>query len=189
MTLDTRVYITDWIGPEEVFRKAQQLIAQWDNAGRRAEEQRSEECEWGDHRVWMNGGMQGLPGWLVVHYRPAGQRRTEDEAQAHDHCNPDCDASTHAPACWVEVSLDTAYSYRGPDGINCGQLHALFVAELGMWLDERQVGWRWLNEYTGEHHEGYDRLDELAGSSDGAQAWVRNTVLPAIANMAKGEGE
>src|SRR5690242_14095966 len=60
----------------------------------------------------------------------------------------------------MEVSFDTAYGYRGPEG-GCGDLHARLVRELGAWLDGRRVRWSWLNEWTGEVHEGYEGLSEL----------------------------
>lgn len=220
MTLDTRVYVLDPIDRTAVFRKCQEIIAQWDERRRTPEQHRTEDTDWGDHRVLMNESFQNLPGWLILHYRPGGPYRTEAQAAEHDHCDDDCDGSTHAPACWMEVSIDTAYGYRGPDGMNCGSLHARFVAELGAWLDEQRpswcdihdalegtcnvdgpkgtgvpcaasptrnpregVRWKWLNEYTGEVHEGYDQLVSLVGSSDQAVAWFNNEVKPAIGRM------
>jgi hypothetical protein len=221
MTLDTRVYVLDPVPRDQVFRKCQQIIANYDTEGRAPEAQRwRDDHEWGDHHVLMNEGMQGLPGWLIVHYRPDGPYRTEQQAQQCDYCEPGCDGSTHPPACWLEVSIDTAYGYRGPNDMNCGSLHARFVAELGMWLDSLLVSWcdvhdalegtckpdpasgaagvpcaaspqrnprgegvrwRWLNEYTGEIHAGYDKLPALVGSSDQATAWFEREVKPAIA--------
>jgi len=62
----------------------------------------------------------------------------------------------------MEVSFDTAYGYSGPEG-GCGDLHARLVRGLGEWLDGKGVRWSWLNEWTSEVHEGYERLTELGG--------------------------
>ena len=90
----------------------------------------------------------------------------------------------HPRACWADIDFDTAYGYRDAAGRGCGDLHALLVAEVGNWLDERGVRWEWRNEFTSEVHGGgdrYIRLVDIARGGFEASAWMRTTVLPAIA--------
>lgn len=193
MTLDTRVYVVDHVEPMELFRQCQALLTPYDADRRPPERQRWREDAWsGDGRVLMNEGMQGLPAWLIMHHGGERPYRTPERAAKHDLCNvpgadyydPNertCTGEGHPPACWYEVSYDTAYGYRGPDSMGCGDLHARLVAELGLWLDARGVRWLWLNEFTGEVHAGYEALIELASAGFEASAWYRTKVLPALA--------
>ena len=79
----------------------------------------------------------------------------------------------------VEISLDTSYGYTGADG-GCGDLHARVVAHLGQWLDSKGIAWSWLNEFTGEVHQSYEGLADLAGGGAEASAWFRDIVKPAL---------
>lgn len=193
MTLDTRIYVVDEIDLGELFTKCQGLLTQYDEQGRSPEQQRSKLSP----SSLSNEGMQGLPAWLMIDHRGERPFRTQEQVDACDEdCNlpgrsyydpdePLCDGKTgynhRKPACWYEISFDTAYGYRGPEGIGCGDLHARLVAELGAWLDAKSIRWKWKNEFTGEVHEGYDRLIDLASGGFEATAWFRTTVMPAIA--------
>ncbi len=79
----------------------------------------------------------------------------------------------------LEVTFDTTYSYR-ENGEGCGHLHVRLLVALGTWLDSLGIGWIWSNEFTGERHEGYDQLPELAGGGDEASAWFADKVLPVL---------
>ena len=130
----------------------------------------------GDPWTISNDPDQGLCAWLMVHYRPGTALRAKLE---HDEdCEADCDYPGHVLPCWAEVSFDTAYSYRGPEG-SSGGLHARIVAELGKWLDGQGIPWSWANEFTGEVHEGYEGLTELAPGGAEASAWFRDIAAPA----------
>lgn len=59
--------------------------------------------------------------------------------------------STDPPA-YVDIRLDTAYGYRGPDGERCDAIHDRIVVALGTWLDEQGADWWAMNEYNGEWH-------------------------------------
>jgi hypothetical protein len=83
----------------------------------------------------MNLPGQGLDAWVIVYHRQGEP---------------------------VEVSIDTGYGYRGPDG-GCRDLHARVVAELGQWLDSKGIAWSWQNEFTGETHPGYEGLADFGG--------------------------
>jgi hypothetical protein len=193
MTLDTRIFID----PQEVFHFCRDLL----NAGPQHTFSNEQDRTWrrGESFVkptnpWTisNAPGQGLPAWLMLHYRPGAPLRTPDEAAEHDEdCNlPEnsgyveewgpCDGKYHQRACWLTVSFDTAYGYRDDRGYGCGDLHAEYVAKLGQWLDAKSVRWEWENEFTGEIHTGYSRLIDLASGGFEASAWFRTSVLPVI---------
>ena len=169
MTLDTHIYAHGPVDYREVFVKCNQLIGATE--GTRFSDK--------DGTISNDPG-QGLPGWLFVYYRKDAPLRTRDEAVAHDSdCEPGCDGEYHDVACYLEVSLDTAYGYSDDLG-GCGDLHARFVAALGKWLEAKGSPWSWRNEFTGEVHVGADGLDELGTSGADARQWMNSSVLPAI---------
>ncbi|WP_338683831.1 hypothetical protein QD712_25520 [Streptomyces acidiscabies] len=198
MTLDTRIYVLNQVDPHEVFRFCRGLLGatdrhtftdEQDNTWRKGESFVESANPW----TISNNPGQGLPAWLMLHYRPDASLCTPEQAAEHDEdiCNlpgtswydaesGPCDGAWHRPACWLEVSLDTSYGYRDERGYGCGDLHAEYVSRLGQWLDERSVRWAWKNEFTGEVHTGYSRLIDLASGGFEASAWYRTTVLPAI---------
>lgn len=182
MTLDTRIYVLDEIDPHEVFHFCRSLIG--------ATGQHTYTDKQG---TISNNPGQGLPAWLMLYYQPGAPLHTPEQAAEHDPsiCNlpgrdwydPEdgpCDGTYHSRACWLDVSFDTAYGYSDDRGYGCGDLHAEYVSRLGQWLDERGVRWEWMNEFTGEIHQGYARLVELASGGFEASAWFRTSVLPVI---------
>jgi hypothetical protein len=196
MTLDTRIYVVDEIDLRELFTKCQALLTPYDDQHRTPEQQQSKL-----HPESLdNEPMQGLPAWLMVYTGGERPYRTAEQAVAHEYCNhpdsphakyygpgdPVCTETEHDPPCWYEVSYDTAYGYRGPDGIGCGDLHARLVAELGASLDAKGIRWKWRNEFNSNVYEGYDQLIELASGGFEATAWFQTTVLPAIAARTAG---
>lgn len=179
MTLDTRIFVLDPVDPVALFRRCQELLAEHDTQGRAANEQLWTDRVQADG-TWEIGNQlgQGLPAWLIIQYQHDGPYRTPEQSAAHDLgiCDGDCDGSsawTHAPACAVEIMLDTAYGYRGAVG-GCGDLHARLIADLGVWLVERQVNWSWLNEFTGELHHRFAGLVDLGSQGAASAAWFRN---------------
>ena len=179
MTLDTRMYVLDKIDPKLVFAKANQILGA--HEGIRFTDEAEQYGRPGDWRIGNRAG-QGLPALMDVQYRRDGAYRP---APSHDEdCDPDCEYAPHTLAYWLEISFDTPYGYRGDSGEGCGDLHALIVAQMGKWLDERGVRWRWQNEFTGEVHEGYGRLSDLGSNGRQASQWFRSTVLPVIAGRA-----
>jgi hypothetical protein len=169
MTLNTRVYIADRIDYREVFAKCDRLIGA-DEGVKFTDEPGS---------IWNNPG-QGLCALLDVTHGNGSPLRAEPEP-CDEYCEPDCDG-IHQPACWLDVSFDTGYSYSGPEG-GCGDLHARLVAELGRWLDGRGIRWSWQNEFTGEIHQGYEGLTELGAGGLAALGWFAASVAPAIRAM------
>jgi len=196
VTLSTNVYVLDAVEIADLFRFGQELLAKYDD---RTPPMSADDQQWSEREGWRgNGSMmisnkigQGLPAILDVTFRRGGPLTTAEQAAA---CTEDCDPDSeeygpdgyhyHPRACWANLDLDTAYGYRDARGRGCGDLHAVLVAEIGNWLDERGVRWEWKNEFTGDVHGGddrYERLIELVSGGFEASAWLRTTVLPAIA--------
>jgi hypothetical protein len=178
----------------EVFQFCQDLLTRFDEKRRpRAEQLHSDDASWRGDGVRCLGNKlgQGLPAILDVTYRPGAPLR-----EPSDECTSECDPDGydgepyhyHPEPCWLNVDFDTAYSYRGPGGISCGQLHAVLVALLGAWLDARGVRWRWRNEYTGEIHDGAESLTTLVDCTKDALDWFHNMVVPAITAEAEATG-
>jgi hypothetical protein len=186
MTLDTRIYVHGPVDHREAFVVFNRLLGAHEGIRFSDEQDKSyRDGEWAvfPDSPWTiaNDPDQGLPGWLMIHYRPEAPLRTAAAVAACDEdCEPDCDGTYHSRACHLEVSIDTAYSYHGPDG-GCGDLHARLVAEFGHWLDGKGVRWQWKNEFTGEVHWGYEGLTELGAGGLAALEWFATAALPAIA--------
>ncbi len=190
MTLSTNLYVLDEVDLGQLFRFCQERLTEYDD---RTPKQQPEQQETADGESWQGGGVrslrnvlgQGLPAILDITYRPGGPLWTaEDAATCTSDCDPSEDYHYHPRACWFDVDLDTAYGYRDVRGWGCGDLHAMLVAEVGKWLDERGVRWEWRNEFTGEVHGGdqrYERLIERVSGGFEAGAWFRTSVLSAIA--------
>lgn len=196
MTLSTNIYVLDQVDPHEVFRFCQEMLGRHDEDRRGPDQQR-----WSDEQtsIYRDGNWavhpdspwsisndigQGLPAILDIDYRPGAPLRTPEQAAAHDEdCDTDCSGTYHDRACWLDIDFDTAYGYRGPEGMGCADLHAAFIGELGRWLDGQGIAWEWRNEYTGEVHGGGERYTALAGfMSDGfaGTAWFETAVKPAL---------
>lgn len=196
MTLSTNLYILDQVDVAKLFRFGQELLAKYDD---RTPPQSADNQLWSESEGWRSDGSmrianqigQGLPAILDVTFRRGGPLTTAELAAT---CTSDCDPDSedcgpdgyhyHPNACWADLDLDTAYGYRDSRGWGCGDLHAVLVAEIGKWLDERGVRWEWRNEFTGDVHGGedrYERLIDLVSGGFEASAWFRTSVLPAIA--------
>jgi hypothetical protein len=199
MTLNSRIYVHGEIAAQDVFHAMQELLTQYDADKRTPDQQKwtdaqdktrtvgASTAETGNPWTISNSIGQGLPAWLMVHYRPSEALRPDAEA-CSDYCDdPDPEDPepyhSHRPQHWLVVSIDTAYGYKGDDGLGCGDLHALLIGQLGQWLDARGVAWSWQNEFTGDIHGGedrYHRLIDIASSGFEATAWFQSTALPAI---------
>lgn len=186
MTLDTRVQVRGQIDYREVWLKCNQLIGahegikftdepvpEWKDGERKSG---PEDGEW---FIWNDLG-QGLCALLDIHYRKdaplvaPGQHGSYCDGEA-DGCSEPCGIP-----CWLEISFDTAYSYRGENDEGCGDLHARLVALLGRWLDSKGIRWSWTNEFTGDTHWGFEGLTELGGGGAKASTWFREIVAPAL---------
>lgn len=185
MTLNTCVYVLDEISYRDVFAKCNQLIGA--HEGVRFTNKQMKTWKGGVPRVepgnpWNIGNDpgQGLCALLDIYYQPNGPLRVRDGECDAWVCLPGCTDEHAHRACWLEVHFDTSYGYLDSQGRRCGDLHASLVAQLGAWLDERNVRWLWQNEFTGEIHEGYDRLVDLCTPGFETAAWFRETVAPLL---------
>lgn len=165
MTLCTHVFVCDQVEPMRAFDKCRDLLGatlETETTLRVGEE------------GWTVGNRvnQGLSALLYVSFRPDGPLR------------PSADED-YGPACWLDLSFDTGYAYAGPEGEDCGRLHARLVAELGSWLDGQGIAWQWKNEFTGEVFDRYDRLQDLAGGGEATREWFSWVVRPLIEKMDK----
>lgn len=188
MTLSTHVYLLSEANVHEVFHHCRKLLGcQPHHAFTDAQEREWENGESfpkpGGYWTLGNVPGQGLPAWLLVHYRLDAPLRSPEQAMHYYWCERDCD-ETHESltACWLDIDFDTAYSYQDDEG-GCGDLHARLVAQLGTWLDAKGIRWSWKNEFTGDIHGGpdkYERLVDLCTGGSRAWEWMVGTVLPAI---------
>ena len=168
MTLSTNVYLLSEANVHEVFHRCRRLLGcQPHHAFTDSQEREYQNGESfakpGGYWTLENEPGQGLPAWLLVHYRPEGvPLRTPEAAAQHDEdCEPGCDGAYHQTACWIDIDFDTSYGYHDEHG-GCGELHARLVAQLGAWLDARGIRWSWKNEFTGDTHGGSDKYGRLA---------------------------
>ena len=196
MTLCTHVYIHEEIEPMLVFAKCRDLL------GCDKTHTAKFDFRFGEGEEWtvLNEAGQGLPALLYLEFCPGQALRTPSESRAHGkYCEDGCDGSSHDPPCWIDVSFDTAYGYVDENGEGCGHLHVRLLAELGAWIERAPSGgrrsgtpsgarWSWRNEFTGEVHEGPDRLYELVDSGEKAHDWFTNVVRPAIEADIVGSG-
>ena len=197
MTLSTDIYVQGDVPARDVFEFVLAQLLEFDEAMR----PRDEVIEHTGPKSFGSRLGQGLPAILSVYHEPNGECRTVEQAAEHDEeiCNLPtsswvdqdsvmCDGSSHEPACHIEVNLDTAYGFRGPNGMRCSDLHAVMIVRLGRWLAERSVPYAWRNEYTGEIHQGDDGIEELLSAGVDADRWFDNTAMPAIRRAIEAEG-
>lgn len=183
MTLSTYIYVHGRVSMPELFTACQSALTDHDGPDFRGPAaQRWEDDKLGGDACRMNKPGQDLPAWLLL-YHNVDVPLVADAAAHDQYCDADCDGGSHDPAHWLRVNFDTAYGYRGAGGMGCGTLHAILVAVIGKWLDARGVAWSWRNEFTGEVHQRYDGLRELADGGEAANKWFETMVKPAIARM------
>lgn len=195
MTLNTRIAIGAPTDVRELLTFCQRLVNTPPGHGIH------ESDGYGQPGVRLIGNPIGIgaDALLAIHYAPDGTLPTHvhdkwcatELGGEWEHTQEDVDhhaehiASDPTENGWaaIEVSFDTAYSYRGDGGESCSDLHARILTALGQWLDARNLPWKWQNEYTSEWHDGYDGLAEFgdAHRSTGADTWFRTVALPAIA--------
>ena len=188
MTLSTDIYVQRAIPARDVFEFVLAQLLEFD------EDHRLRSLVVEDFTPSCFGTRlgQGLPAILSVDFKPGDVLRTAEQAAEHEDCDEDepvCDGSGHDPACVLEVNLDTAYGYKGPNGMRCSDLHAVVIVRLGRWLAERSVPFAWRNEYTGEIHQGEEGIEELLSSGVEADRWFDGTLMPTIRReLGLGEG-
>ena len=201
MTLDTRILVTSEINVHDLFRHGQEVLAAFDAQHRTPDQQIYTDGpvkEWaagesfdaadGRRRIANNLG-QGLPGILKITYKADGPLRVDGEHGLYcDNDEEPCDGTNGwCHPCWAVISIDTAYGYQDAYG-GCGHLHARMILLFGQWMEERGATWKWVNEFDGAVHDGYDNLEDLIGGSVEADRWLRQQVLPAPSAHIASEG-
>jgi hypothetical protein len=183
MTLNTSIAIGKPYNVHEVYAYCRTLVNTPEhikpNTGPDPEQQK----HWPGQKYIANPGGIGLCAWLWINYGADGPMLQEpDDPNDQDEVDYLKNSPTSNGWAAIEVTFDTTYSYRSDSGEGCSQLHARLVAELGKWLDDRALPWKWQNEYTGEWFDSYNGLDAFvdAHRSTGAADWFNNTVLPLI---------
>lgn len=210
MTLDTRIAVRAAnVSAHEIFMYCRTLLSTPDGTPycTEADNHTGEPRNPGEKELWHRPGL-GLDAWLMLYYgadgslpchvhddfcdaevgpakwdtRPVPQMVTQEMVDEH----AEWVASDPTENGWatVEISIDTAYGFKGDNGESCSDRHARFIHELGLWLDTRGCEWMWKNEYTGEWFTGRDGLDAFGryhASEGGPGEWFAGVVIPAIA--------
>lgn len=150
--MTTHIAILGAVPLKELFEHGRTLLGADDSITWEDKEHFSDP---GARSIFNNLG-QGLPGIWNIAYRPDAPLRMEahrcewDEANERYRCAPEgqefC-GLTNGPACALEASIDTAYSYKTDSGAWCGDLHAWFITEIAAWCAQRGADARW---YAGE---------------------------------------
>ena len=188
MTLDTRIFILDEVDPHEVFNFCNDLLG--------AKNPRFKEgpSDWDADKEVIhldNEPGQGYPAWLMSKYRAEGKPLYEKDITLRD-TDPDyyddpaveSDGSrVYKPACFMEISFDTAYGYQDEYG-GCSTLHARYIVDLHAFLLAKGVRIKWKDEFSGDIHDGIHGIEEFLGGGDKAMTWFKEvlTVLPEILN-------
>lgn len=199
MTLNTSIAIGKPYSVREVFDFCRKLLNTPDATPFFQEDSHS----WGCKEIRNPGGI-GLDAWLWIYYgadgpithvhdewcpTEVGPAKWDDDGEyivtqeeIDNHAEWIATDPTKNGWAAIEVTFDTSYGHRNRRGERCDQLHTRLVAELGRWLDDRGLPWKWQNEYTGEWFDRYEGLAGLAGAhrSSGAEEWFQKQVLPLI---------
>lgn len=65
------------------------------------------------------------------------------------------------PHAYIELSFETAYGYRGPDGEDCSALHRTILLSLASYVTSHGGEFIWNDEYTGVWHTGIEPISTL----------------------------
>lgn len=184
MTLDTRIFILDPVDPQEVFDFCNGLLG--------AKNPRFKEgpSDWDTDKEVIhldNEPGQGFPAWLMTKYRAEGtplysedMTKRDSDPEYYDEEDED-GKDLYRPACFMELSFDTAYGYQDEFG-GCTTLHARYIVDLYNFLLEKGVRIKWQDEFTGDIHDGIHGIEDFLGGGDEAQEWFKKvlTALPDI---------
>lgn len=171
MTLNTSIAIHEPMPAEDVYQFCRALLGTPEHVVPIRSDSEFRQCRSIGHPIGI-----GLPALLDVYYGgdgPLGPWKGDEDEDADSQEYARNDYSRNGWAA-IEVTFDTAYSYREPNGAGCSDLHAWLVTQLGRWLDERGKTWKWENEFTGEWHDRFDGLEEFGNAEVGA---LGSTVL------------
>lgn len=172
MTLNTHIYLTGPIGARQAFETATSVILK--TAGREGETAKVDP----PRESWDGPGVellstvpgQGLPAWVMCHYRKDGPLAPVDQYDDDD----DYEEEPYLirPACDLELSWDTAYGYKD-NGLSCTQLHVLALIELRRVLPA-EVAMKWKNEYSGKINAELEGFEDFLGAGREAGSWFES---------------
>lgn len=211
MTLNTYIYLTGEIAPQDAFDLG--LASLMKAAGREEEDLTSiirrdlikgEFPDWltperieqftDDLRERMRNTSselgtalgQGLPGIVELEYDPEGPLAPEPQRYETDDASEE--ASIAHPAHDMRLSWDTGYGYS-VSGMGCADLHGQALIYLAQSLPQG-VALAWKNEYTGEIHEGVTEADLRQFTRNGLNAseWFTTVVKPSVNALAAQSG-
>lgn len=169
MTLKTKILLTGPIHGREVFELAVSAILKAGDCrtprsnivvqNRDAGEVPEWAKEFAHSEFWVNDfdqvqtkPAQGLPATVRVNFREDGSPLATVDVREDDY------VCQHA--CTVQVSYETGYGYRTPEGKGPASLHAMAMVELCRSLPNG-VNFAWVNEYDDTLHEGVNAADLL----------------------------
>lgn len=137
-----------------------------------------------DLSTWRGNGIRdrlnppgiGAPGWLWLHYGADGPFETAESWDAQYAEYGDDDPYPHPGPVMYDLSLDTGYGAKFPNGSGCADIHAAWVAGMAVFLDVRGIRWRWQNEFTGEWFDGVcSELEQLGNVVYGMEGLSQET--------------
>jgi len=175
MTLNTAIYILDEIDPHKVFEFCNGLMG----ADKAISTETYDEWETNPVISLDNAPGQGFPAWLMSNYRKKGPLYPMAQ---YEHDDETGERQLIAPACYMEISFDTAYGYQDSYG-GATELHGRYIVALYHWLQKRNVSMCWQNEFTGTIHHGTEGLESFFSGGDRANEWFQNSVLPVFKNL------
>lgn len=175
MPLNTEIYILDEIDPHKVFNFCNELMGVKKPIFTEAYD------EWQQNPVISldNAPGQGLPAWVMSNYRRKGPLYSMAQYERDSETGKN---RLVTPACFMEVSFDTAYGYRDSYG-GSTELHGRYIVALQEWLAKRNVSMCWKNEFTDTIHHGNEGLEAFFNGGDRANEWFTNSVLPVFKNL------
>jgi hypothetical protein len=174
MPLNTEIYILDEIDPHKVFNFCNDLM----DAGKPIFTEAYDEWQSNPIISLDNTPGQGLPAWLMSNYRKRGPLYPMAQYEEDD----DGNRRLVTPACFMEISFDTAYGYRDSYG-GSTELHGRYIVALHDWLKKRGVEMCWKNEFNGTIYRGKEGLEGFFHGGDRANDWFENSVLPVFKNL------
>lgn len=183
MTRDTSIAIGRPTDVRELFKDCRTLLGCRDDVPTREGDGYRTGC-----KEIANPMGIGLPALLEIQYGADGPMIHRCDSFCDSGCT-DVQGDDPRDNGWaaIEVSFDTSYGYRGPDGEGCSDLHARLVRAVGQWCEQRGLPWKWQNEFTGEWFNGMDGLDQFGNAfqSTGAESCFTDVVMPAIRGRAQ----
>jgi hypothetical protein len=184
MTLATRVLITAPVTPKKLWDDILEIVAKDFDRPVQVKDEISTSYhrvpeDITDARTTQTLIGQGLPAWTWMTYRNFG-----DPFPSYTQDPEDYDDPTTFPASYADVMFDTSYGYQDSYG-GCATLHARFLVH----LLQKGYTFSWVNEFTGELHEGLDGLEAFMDGGAEAEEWFQTVVLPVIEEEMRGEAQ